>query len=91
METECKDALSSPPVLTASDFVDKQVRIHWALSYFKGGCAASFTKRILQQELRSGKMCFASWSDFTEEFTLMFCPENEATTVLMQLESDRYF
>jgi hypothetical protein len=28
--------------LTASDFVDEQVRIHWALSYFKGGRVASF-------------------------------------------------
>jgi hypothetical protein len=36
-------------------------------------------------------MCFASWSDFTEEFVSTFCPENEATTVLMQLESNRYF
>jgi hypothetical protein len=36
-------------------------------------------------------MCFASWRDFTEEFALMFFPENEATTALMQLESDRYF
>jgi hypothetical protein len=69
--------------LTASDFVDKQVRIHWALSYFKGGHEASFAKRILWQELRSGKMCFASWSDFTEEFASTFCPENEATTALM--------
>jgi hypothetical protein len=77
--------------LTASDFVDEQVRIHWALSYFKGGRVASFAECILQQELRSGKMCFASWSDFTEEFTLTFCPENEATMALMQLESDRYF
>jgi hypothetical protein len=33
-------------------------------------------------------MCFAN---FTEEFTSMFCPENEATTALMRLESDRYF
>jgi hypothetical protein len=77
--------------LTASDFVNKQVHIHWALSYFKGRCAVSFAKRILQQELWSGKMCFASWSDFTEEFTSMFCPENEATTALMRLESDSYF
>jgi hypothetical protein len=69
--------------LTQSDFVDEQVRIHWALSYFKGGHAASFAERILQQELRSGKMCFASWHDFTEEFTATFCPENEATTALM--------
>jgi hypothetical protein len=73
------------------DFVDEQVRIHWALSYFKGGRAASFAKRILLQELQSGRMYFVSWHDFTEEFALMFCPENEATTVLMRLESDRYY
>jgi hypothetical protein len=47
----------------------------------------SFAKRILWQELRSGKMCFTSWSDFTEEFTSMFC----ATTALMRLKSDHYF
>jgi hypothetical protein len=77
--------------LTQLDFVDEQVCIHWARSYFKGRHAASFTKRILRQELRSGKMCFASWHDFTEEFAMTFCPENEATTALMRLESDRYY
>jgi heme oxygenase len=77
--------------LTASDFVDEQVHIHWALSYFKGGRVASFAERILRQELRSGKMCFTSWSDFTEEFVATFCPENEATITLMRLESNRYF
>jgi hypothetical protein len=70
-------------LLTASDFVNEQVRIHGALSYFKGGHTVSFTECILQQELWSGKMCFASWSDITEEFASVFCPENEATTVLM--------
>jgi hypothetical protein len=69
--------------LTASDFVNEQVRIHWALSYFKGGHMVSFAERILCQELQSGKMCFASWREFTEEFMSMFCPENEATTALM--------
>jgi hypothetical protein len=78
-------------LLTASDFVNEQVHIHWALLYFKGGQAMSFAERILWQELQSGKMYFASWSDLTEEFTSAFCPENEATTALMQLESDRYF
>jgi hypothetical protein len=67
------------------------VHIHWALSYFKGGHAASFAKHILRQELWSGKMCFASWREFMEEFAVTFCPENEATTALMRLESDRYF
>jgi hypothetical protein len=36
-------------------------------------------------------MCFASWHDFTQELAAMFCPENEATTALMRLESDRYY
>jgi hypothetical protein len=85
--TSCKLYMS----LTQSDFVDEQVRIHWALSYFKGRRAASFAKRILWQELRSGKMCFASWHDFTQEFAATFCPENEATTALMRLESDQYY
>jgi hypothetical protein len=77
--------------LTASDFINEQVCIHWALSCFKGGHVVSFAECILQQELRSGKMCFASWSDFMEEFVLTFCPENETATALMRLESDRYF
>jgi hypothetical protein len=85
--TSCKLYIS----LTQSDFVDEQVYIHWAMSYFKGGRAASFAERILRQEMRSGKMCFASWHDFTEEFAATFCPENEATTALMWLESDRYY
>jgi hypothetical protein len=36
-------------------------------------------------------MCFASWDKFREEFTVAFCPENEAMTALMRLESDHYF
>jgi hypothetical protein len=74
--------------LTQLDFIDEQVHIHWGLSYFKGGRAASFTECLLRQELRSGKMCFASWHDCTEEFTSMFCPENKATMVLMRVELD---
>jgi hypothetical protein len=77
--------------LSQSDFVEDQVWIHWALSYFKGGHAATFAERVIRQEMRSGKMCFASWDEFREEFTAAFCLENEATTALMRLESDRYF
>jgi hypothetical protein len=74
--------------LSQSDFVEDQVRIHWALSYFKGGRAANFAEHIIWQEMQTGKMCFASWDEFREEFTAAFCPENEATTALMRLESD---
>jgi hypothetical protein len=41
--------------------------------------------------MKTGKMVFTSWTEFTDEFELIFCPENEATTALMTLESDRYF
>jgi hypothetical protein len=37
--------------LSQSDFVEDQVRIHWALSYFKGGHAATFAERIIRQEM----------------------------------------
>jgi hypothetical protein len=77
--------------LSQTDFVEDQVRIHWALSYFKGGRAATFAERVIRQEMRSRKMCFASWDEFRDEFTAAFCPENEATTALVRLESDRYF
>jgi hypothetical protein len=77
--------------LSQSDFVEDQVHIHWALSYFKGGHAATFAEHIIRQEMRTGKMCFASWDEFREEFTAAFCPENKTTTALMRLESDRYF
>jgi hypothetical protein len=74
-----------------ADFVEDQVRIHWALSYFKGGRAATFAEHVIRQEMRSGKMCFTSWDEFRDEFMAAFCPENEVTTALMRLESDRYF
>jgi hypothetical protein len=37
------------------------------------------------------EMVFTSWTEFTDEFESIFCPENEATTALMTLESNRYF
>jgi hypothetical protein len=61
------------------------------LSYFKGRRAASFAECIIRQEMRTGKMCFASWDEFREDFASTFCPENEATMALMRLESDCYF
>jgi hypothetical protein len=41
--------------------------------------------------MRTGVMTFADWMDFTLEFMSTFCPENEATSMLMRLESDHYF
>jgi hypothetical protein len=41
--------------------------------------------------MKTGKMVFTSWTKFTDKFTLIFCPENEATMALITLESDWYF
>jgi hypothetical protein len=85
--TSCELYLS----LAGPDYRDEQACIHWALSFFKSRCAATFSKRIVRQEMRTGVMAFADWTDFTSEFMSTFRPENEATSVLMCLESDHYF
>jgi hypothetical protein len=78
-------------LLTGSDYPEEQSCIHWALSFFKSGCAATFAEHIVRQGMRTGVMAFADWTDFTSEFMSTFCPENEAMSALMCLESDRYF
>jgi hypothetical protein len=77
--------------LTGLDYPDEQSHIHWALSFFKSGHVATFAECIVRQEMRTGVMAFTDWTDFTLEFMSTFCPENEATSTLMRLESDRYF
>jgi hypothetical protein len=73
------------------NYPDEQSRIHWALLFFKSRHAAIFAARIVRQEMRTGVMTFADWTDFTSEFMSTFCPENEATSALMHLKSDCYF
>jgi hypothetical protein len=38
-------------LLSQLDFVKDEVRIHWALSYFKGRHVATFAEHIIQQEM----------------------------------------
>jgi hypothetical protein len=85
--TSCELYLS----LTGPDYPDEQARIHWALSFFKSECAATFAERIVRQEMRTVVMAFADWTDFTSKFMSAFCPENEAMSALMHLKSDCYF
>jgi hypothetical protein len=78
-------------LLAGPDYQDEQSCIHWALSFFKSGCAVAFSERIVRQGMRTGVMAFAEWTDFTSEFMSTFCPENEAMSVLMHLKLDCYF
>jgi hypothetical protein len=45
----------------------------------------------VRQGIKTGKMVFTSWIKFTDEFTLIFCPENKVTTALMTIKSNWYF
>jgi hypothetical protein len=85
--TSCRLYIS----LSLDDFADEQAQIHWALSYFKSGRAATFADRTLRAEAKAGGPSYATWADFEAEFRATFCLENEATTSLMRLESERYF
>jgi hypothetical protein len=77
--------------LTGADYPDEQAHIHWTLLFFKSRHAATFAEHIVRQEIRTRVMAFTYWTDFTSEFMSTFCPENEAMSALMHLESDRYF
>jgi hypothetical protein len=77
--------------LSINDFADKQAQIHWALSYFKSGCAATFADCTLHAEAKRGGPSYATWAEFGAKFRSTFCLENEATTSLMCLESEQYF
>jgi hypothetical protein len=77
--------------LTVSDFPNNQTQIHWALSYCKSGCTETFAEYIVRQEVKTDRMVVSSWTEFTDKFTLIFCPENEAITTLLTLESNQYF
>jgi hypothetical protein len=57
----------------------------------KVDATANFAECIVRQEMKTAKMVFSSWTKFTDEFGSIFCPENEATTMLMTLKSDWYF
>jgi hypothetical protein len=64
-------------------------RFTGALSYCKSRYAANFAECIVRQEMKTGRMVFSSWTEFTDKFKS--CPENKVTTVLMTLKPDQYF
>src|SRR3981189_1867344 len=56
--------------LSIDDFADEQAQIHWALSYFKSGRAATFADRTLRAEAKRGGPSYATWAEFEAEFRL---------------------
>jgi hypothetical protein len=65
--TSCRLYIS----LSLDDFTDEQAQIHWALSYFKSGRAATFADRTLRAEAKAGGPSYATWTDFEAEFRVV--------------------
>jgi hypothetical protein len=77
--------------LAQTEFEDDTQRIHWALSFFRSGRAATFAQRMVREETDSGVPSYDDWATFQHAFIADFCPENEATTAIMRLESSAYY
>jgi hypothetical protein len=57
----------------------------------KSGPAALYTNQVLQKETSGDLPLFLSWTDFGQDFTSKFCPQNKATVALTKLESTGYY
>jgi len=76
--------------LAPEQFHDKQERILWALTFFKGGRAAKWSKNIFRQEANTGVFPIQTWGDFEQQFRLHFFPANAEADTINALEGTSY-
>ena len=72
-------------------FPNDQAHIHWALSFFKLDCAACFTNKVLQHEMKGKGNYFQDWDAFKKIFSNQFCPNNEQLMALTRLEGTSWY
>ena len=77
--------------MCASEFTNDQSKVLWMLSYMKSGRAAVFADRTLRYQSKNQSLRYPTYELFRKNFVMMFCPENEATSAIICLESARYF
>jgi len=76
--------------LAPEQFHDKQERIFWALTFFKGGRAAKWSENVFRQEADTGIFPIQIWGDFEQQFWLHFFPANAEADVINALEGTSY-
>jgi len=76
--------------LALEQFHDKQERILWALTFFKGGCAAKWSKNVFHQEADTGVFPIQTWGEFEQQFWLHFFPANAEADTINSLEGTSY-
>ena len=76
--------------LVLEQFHDKQERILWALTFFKGDRAAKWSENVFRQEANTGVFPIQTWGDFEQQFRLHFFPANAEADAINTLEGTSY-
>jgi len=76
--------------LAPEQFHDEEERILWALTFFKGGCAAKWSENVFRQEADTGVFPIQTWRDFKQQFQLHFFPVNTEADTINALEGTSY-
>jgi len=76
--------------LAPEQFQDKQERILWALTFFKGGRAAKWSENVFCQEVDTGIFPIQTWGEFEQQFRLHFFPVNVEVDAINILEGTSY-
>jgi len=69
--------------LAPEQFHDKQERILWALTFFKGGRAAKWSENVFCQEADTSVFPIQTWGDFEQQFRLHFFSANAEANAVM--------
>jgi len=76
--------------LAPEQFHDKEEKILWALTFFKGGCAAKWSENMFRQEADTGVFPIQTWGDFEQQFQIHFFSVNAEADVINALEEAFY-
>ena len=76
--------------LAPEQFHNKEERILWALTFFKSGHAAKWSKNVFCQEADTGVFSIRTWRDFEQQFWVYFFPVNVEVDVINALEGTSY-
>jgi len=76
--------------LAPEQFHDKQEKILWALTFFKGGRAAKWSENVFRQEADTGVFPIQTWGDFEQQFWIHFFPVNAKADAINALEGASY-
>jgi len=76
--------------LAPKQFHNEEERILWALTFFKGGCAAKWSENVFYQEADTGVFPIQTWRDFEQQFWLHFFPVNAEANAINVLEGTSY-